>query len=329
MNLSKITTVLDTPKIPSVVDVLAIDLGNGYMKDTDDGVTVNIEPSVYSLPKDGVGLRNDGQENKRVSLGTHGKEYFIGADAVESKRPLESALGESDIERYQSEEYLVLLFGTIAKKYQQDVKIKRLSLGLPNAHFAPMHKKLIETVEGRQLVQVYGKEILIEIEQVEVLPQASAVYLYLFAQETIEEDANVNSFKVISQAGRSIGLQTAFQDIQRVLENKYEGYEGSVLEIERYMREGFRWGGKRNINIKEFPKVKEILDDNFNTFYKWVISQHRNLNKFDYVVWAGGMAGQHRDRIDAKEQDNFLVLGEPQTAIVKGLYYNGEDSLGE
>lgn len=68
-----------------VIDVVAVDLGNGFIKSTDDGENVKIEPAVYAAFKNLFQLSS--KKIHPISV-NDGESVLIGQEALESGFPV-------------------------------------------------------------------------------------------------------------------------------------------------------------------------------------------------------------------------------------------------
>lgn len=324
------------------IDCIGKDLGNGFDKDTHDGIEVTVEPAVYSEP-DLDSFQANPDDDKLVRVG-EGDPIFIGQDALDSGFPIKSALGESDINRYSSKEYKDLLYGSMAKKIKANADIKMLVLGLPNKHYKKKHQELKEMVIGRKIVTVGNIEYCLNIKNADVIPQPMGTFFYLYAQgedlegEVLIADGGygtfdatvVNNGKVTEWSGNNNGLKESYKKIAKLLEEKFEGKTFKINNIPHVLKNGFRSGGMWINPLEDVPEVKRILDEHFEEIYNFLIDEYRNLNRFDYVIWTGGAAQAHKDRIEKiNKRNNFYILTDGQTANSKGYHDWGMGLLGE
>ncbi|MGL5914884.1 MAG: hypothetical protein ACRCZG_01360, partial [Culicoidibacterales bacterium] len=69
--------------------------------------------------------------------------------------------------------------------------------------------------------------------------------------------------------------------------------------------------------------VQNVLDRHFNQVYESLIVNYGSFVNFDHVIWSGGMAQMHTQRIIAKQEPHFEIIIEPQIANVLGFYELG------
>ncbi|MGR5978906.1 hypothetical protein ACT7DJ_14385 [Bacillus cereus] len=166
MNLLEITT-------------YSIDLGNGYTKRIVNGECI-IEPSVIA---DVENYFSDDVDITILQL-SEGAAYFTGDNVgILGLKPI-SALGEHDMDRYETPEFKKMFFGFLAKDFKQDVTIERLVTGLPVQHFKTKGKIVEELLKGRTVVKVNDKDIIIDIKNVSIIPQPIGTYLHLVAKKS-------------------------------------------------------------------------------------------------------------------------------------------------
>jgi plasmid segregation protein ParM len=313
-------------------DVYAIDLGNGFAKRQFGGKTI-VEPSVFAVPTNFFGTSNE----RLVSL-TDERYLYIGAEAFDSGYLVENAIGEEDIKRYDSPEFKELLFGFMAKDLKSDTVINLLVLGLPVKHFRAKRNDLQNMVKGKKMVSVGSKQIVLEIKQCIVVPQPLGTYMYLESKDfdtkgakTLVVDGGSGTLditemkgqEVISYDGNNLGMNEPYEEILDVLETEYNGLEINVNHVPDILLSGLRYAGG-NIKVSDNPKIIRILDNHFNAVIKRIIGKYKSFNRFDNVVWTGGMALAHEKRIKDRNLPNFIILKDGQTANVKGYYEFGK-----
>ncbi|MGE6895725.1 ParM/StbA family protein [Priestia flexa] len=307
-----------------------IDLGNGFTKRL-VGSEVVTEPSVIAKRPNYYTTDND-----LVSLSLDKDEkYYVGKDAVKSNAPLIAALGDDDDQRYTSQEFQSLLYGFIAKDLKEDTTIPLLVTGLPVNHYTSQAATVMQRYKGAKVVHVNDKEIVINVKDVHVLPQPLGTYMYLLSEEKIEPEARtliidggygttdvteLTGHTIVKRAGDDLGVKNAYNDILMLIVDKFgsKGTKNLTLSQMPYVLEkGFKSDGQL-INVSELPEVKKVLDEHFTTNFNFVRDRGFDLYSYDYVVWTGGMAELHKERIESKKRKNFIVLEDGQEANVKG-----------
>lgn len=313
-------------------DVYAIDLGNGFAK-RQFGSKVIVDPSVFSIPTNYFGTSND----RLVSL-NDGRKLYIGSNAFESGYLVENATGEEDIKRYNSPEFRELLFGFMAKDLKADSTINLLVLGLPVKHFKQKREELQDMAKGKKMVSIGDKQIVLEIKNCIVVPQPLGTYMYLESKDfdtkgskTLVIDGGSGTLdvtemkgqEVISYDGANLGMNEPYAEIADFLETEYNGIDITVNHIPDILDNGLRYQGG-NIKVSDMPRVVKIMDNHFQLVLKKIIGKYRSFNKFDNVVWTGGMALAHEKRINAIHLPSFIILIDGQIANVKGFYDFGK-----
>lgn len=304
----------------------SMDLGNGFCKRVYDG-KVLVDPSVYAEPLDYFNMK---RRDKTISV-NDGRTIYIGNDAFDSGYTIKSALGDSDIERYDSPEFKELLFGFIGKDVGEDAVIDLLVLGLPVQHFGKKRVELQEMAKGKKMIRLDETEIVINIKEVVVIPQPLGTYMYMESQghdtkaKVLVVDGGYGTLdmtemkgkEVIGYDGSNLGMKQAFKDIYNVLVRDYDGADLNFNHIPSILREGLRYQGGV-VEVATNPKINQILDSHFNDVYSRIIDVYNNTKKFDMVIWTGGMALTHKGRIEAKNQKNFKIIENGQDANVLG-----------
>lgn len=316
-----------------IKDVYAIDLGNGFAKRQWGSASMAIEPAVFARPIDYFNTVNE----KLVSL-LDDRKLYIGKDAFDSGYLVENAIGEEDIARYDSPEFKELLFGFIAKDCKIDSVINYLILGLPVKHFKNKRESLQKMAVGKKMVSIGSKQIVIEVKQCIVVPQPLGTYMYLETKDmdtktskTLVIDGGSGTLditemkgqEVISFDGSDLGMNSPYEEIVNILETEYNGIDINVNYIPYILENGLKYAGGV-IKVDEFPQVIKVLDRHFDAVLKRIISKYKSFNKFDNVIWTGGMALSHEKRIKGKHIPNFTVLKDGQLANVKGYYEFGK-----
>lgn len=321
------------------LDCLAKDLGNGYDKQTIDGEEVTVEPAVFAHPTDFFQI--DESDTKQVSVNKQ-RPIYIGQDAIESGRPLKSALGESDSRRYYSDDYKNLLFGSIGKNMMANTKIKMLVLGLPNKHYQneKIREDLQEMVRGKNLVQVGNIEMVIETLNSFVMPQPIGTVVYLhtegydFNGQILVCDGGYGTFdlsvvkgtSVVDYQQKDLGMKQAYKEIAKILETKLD-LEFKINEIPIVLKQGIPYGREVIYPLEKFPEIRNIMNSHFEELYQFIVDCYGNPKRFSAIVWTGGIAPAHEERI--KEMDertknyNSLVLQNGQVANVLGFHAFG------
>lgn len=311
-----------------MIEVYAIDVGNGFTKRTKDGINVQIEPSVFVETR----MQVDGKfKGIAIDQGTH--KHF-GTDAILSGYTIQMALGEQDSRRYESQAYKELLFGMIQKDCLADETIiHTLVLGLPNHHFK-QYKTDIESMFSKRTVsfQIGYKQQILRIERVIVIPQPFGTYIYAAKGEektliidgghgTIDTSYFANS-ELVQDFSTSDGMKKAYEEILTYVKHKFPDADYKLIEMSEVLSNGVKYRGER-YQISEDTYVQNVLDRHFNQVYESLIVNYGSFVNFDHVIWSGGMALMHAKRIIAKKEPHFDIIIEPQIANVLGFYELG------
>lgn len=310
--------------------IYAIDLGNGFTKRT-AGTEVSIDPTVFAYPNTFFG---EGA-NKAIMINNQ-KALLIGKEAVSSGQSLQYVLGDSNLKRYESEEYKQLILAFIAKDLQSDITIEKLVLGLPIDHYKAQNDKLAKVFENsKNLAEINGESYLIEIQKVIVVPQPMGTYLSVIdtsQQETVLiVDAGYGTVDVselvglnsVRNFGADIGLKQAFIEINAYLKETYADCYITVGRVHEALMKGLKYKGAY-INVFEDEFIQSTLDSHFNKLYAMLVETYGGFTKFDKVIFTGGTASMHKERIEAKQEPNFVIVDNPQIANVEGFYEFGK-----
>ncbi|MED4914330.1 ParM/StbA family protein [Parageobacillus thermoglucosidasius] len=319
-------------------DCYPIDAGNGFTKRR-VGDKILVESSV-------IGERTDFYNRTQyTSLSLDNEtQYYVGNDAIESGVDVTPALGDDDEMRYRSKEFDQLMYGFMGKDFQQSTEIPLLVTGLPVNHYLKQASYLMKKLKGSKIVYVNNEEIILHIKDVHVLPQPLGTYMYLVATERIDPNARVTVIdggygtldvtelkgqNIIKRAGGNIGVKIAYEEILTYLIDEFGSRGTNDLTLSKMpyiLAKGFQTDGQI-INIAAMPKVQNILNKHFDKNFKFVRDHGFDLSASQYVIWTGGMAQLHADRIAAKERKNFIILEDGQEANVKGYDYYAKSVL--
>jgi len=324
--------------IKRVLDVpYAIDLGNGFTKRmTQQGAI--IEPSVIGNQP------NYWNEEGYDVLSFNGSEpYYIGDDVINAGITPIPALGDDDASRYESEEFKKLLFGFIARDFKESVIIPLLVTGLPVAHFKAKGKYLTEMIKGVKVVNINGKDVVIEVKKVVVLPQPIGTYMYLVGKGDIKptdeytlivdggygtvDITEMKGKSIVKRAGDEIGVKNAYIEIYNYLVDRFGNMRNlSVSNMPYILKNGLKVEGTP-INVAQIGDIQRILEAHFNEVFSFIRNNRFDLKSYDKVVFTGGMALLHRHLIEAKERANFIVIDEAQVANCLGYWEYGKAVL--
>lgn len=316
----------------------AIDLGNGFTKRKSVGDVI-IEPSVIAEISDYFNV----EEKYDVFKLSIGSSYHVGDDVLKSSLTAISALGEDDVERYESLEFKQLLLGFIAEDFKKSVTINQLITGLPVNHFKAKAAKLEEILKGKTVVTVNGEEIIVDIKNVHVLPQPLGTYMYMVKEKKINADEELTLIvdgghgtiditemkgqSILRRAGAPKGVRNAYLEIYNFLVDEYgESRQLSIAEMPSIMKKGLKYD-KNLIDVSSLPEVQAILAKHFEEVFRFIRENQFDLKSYENVVFTGGMALLHKKLIKDKNRNNFIVLDNSQEANVLGYYEFGKAVL--
>lgn len=314
----------------------AIDLGNGFAKRMFQNDTVLTEPSVFAEAPSFFSVSSD-LDTLSFQDNTH---YYVGKDATKSKLPLISALGDDDLERYDTLEFKKLLFGFMAKDLKEDCIVPHLIVGLPVNHFKAKSSILKEILIGKKVITVNEKDIVIEVKKVHVLPQPIGTYMNMVQGGIIDTDQDstliidggygtvditeMSGQTINNKAGAEIGVRLAHIEILNYLIDTFGEHRSlNLSNMSNVMGNGFKVD-KELITINELEPVKRILSKHFDNVFSFIRQNRFDLKDYDHVVFTGGMALLHEELIKDKKRNNFIVLKNAQEANVRGYYEFGK-----
>lgn len=323
--------VLETP--------YAIDLGNGFTKRMFHDGEVITEPSVLAEAAGFFGL-DSGLDTLSFQDGTN---YHVGEDAIKSKLSTEPALGDDDLERYNSLEFKKLLFGFMASDFKQEIIIPHLITGLPVNHFKAKINEIKDIIKGKKVISINGKEVIIDIKNVHVLPQPIGTYMSMVQDGSIDADnestlivdgghgtidiTEMRGKTINKRAGAELGVRVAQIDILNYLIDEFGEHRSlSLTNMSSVFKNGFKVD-KELITIRNLDAVKKILENHFNKVFSFIRQNRFDLKDYDHVVFTGGMALLHEKLIKEKHRNNFIIISNAQEANVRGYYEFGKAVL--
>lgn len=309
--------------------IYAIDLGNGFAKRT-FGKGTFVDPTVYAYPNTFFG---DG-DTLAISINNQ-NGFLLGQDAVNSGQPLQFVLGDSNVKRYESDSYKQLVLAFIAKDMKANVQIEKLVLGLPIDHFKTKKDTLVKAfAKTKNLALSNGESYLIEIKDVLVVPQPMGTYIQTLdtmkQEVTLIVDAGYGTVDVsemtglnsVRNFGADIGLKQSFIEINGYLKETYADCHTSVGTVHDSLLNGLKYKGTY-IDIFEDEFIQQSLKTHFDRLYAMLVENYGSFTKFDKVIFTGGTAEMHKKHIEAKDEPNFVIVENPQTANVEGFYTFG------
>lgn len=314
-----------------------IDLGNGFTKRT-NGKEAIIEPSVIGFKPD---YFNEDQSYDVIRM-NESAPIYVGDDVLSSKVEPRYVLGDDDTERYRDEDFKRLLFGFIARDFKMSVTIPLLVTGLPVSHYKAQSAYLKEMLEGRKVIEINGEEIVINVQKAVVLPQPIGTYMYLVADEKIDPSSNtlvidggygtlditeMAGRSIVKRAGEELGVKDVYIEVLNYLTDRYGNMRNLTLaNMPNILQNGLKIEGFA-VEIGEVGDVKRILDSHFEKVFNFIRDRRFDLRSYDNVVFTGGMALLHEDRIKAKDRNNFIVIENAQEANTLGYFEYGKAVL--
>lgn len=317
------------------IKTYSIDLGNGYTKRVVNGECI-IEPSVIA---DVESYFSDDVDVTILQL-SEGEAYFTGDDVGILGLKSISALGEHDMDRYETPEFKKMFFGFVAKDFKQDAIIERLVTGLPVQHFKAKGKFVEELLKGRTVVKVNDKDIIIDIKNVSIIPQPIGTYLHLVAKKAVTPNKDltlivdcghgtldVTELKgktIVKRAGNNEGAKEAYINIYNTLVEEFGSLkELAIPNIQNILLDGLLVSGSR-MNVRAKSEVQKILKKHFNSIFTFLQDNKFDLRSYDKVVFTGGIVHLYHDYFGERAEANFLVVEDGQTANARGYHEYGK-----
>lgn len=317
------------------IQTYSIDLGNGYTKRIVNNECV-VEPSVMTEVEN---YFSDDVNVTQLQLGTD-EAYFVGDDVgALGLKPI-YALGEHDMARYETPEFKKMIFGFLAKDFKEDVIIDRLVTGLPVQHFKAKAKFLEELLKGRTVVKVNDNDIIIDIQNVSIIPQPIGTYLHLVSEKAVTPNKDltlivdcghgtldVTELKgktIVKRAGNNEGAKEAYIDIYNTLVGEYGALKDlTIANIQNILRDGLLVSGSR-IQVVVKPEVQKILRKHFNSIFVFLQENKFDLRSYDKVVFTGGVVHLYETYFGEREDKNFVIVEVGQTANARGYHEYGK-----
>lgn len=316
----------------------AIDLGNGFAKRKFNG-EVKVEPSVFAEDPDFYST----EITKNIMSYNDSPSYYVGDDVKKYQLMATPALGEDDVNRYSSIEFKQLMYGFIAKDLRNSAEIPLLITGLPVNHFKAKAAEVTKMFTGKKIIMFEGKELIFDIKKVQVIPQPMGTYMQMVAEDKIDPETDktliidggqgsldvteMTGYKITKRAGENRGLKVAHIEIFNFLSDKFGELDSITLtNIATLLERGLVNHGTV-INIKEIPEVQAILTRHFNSMFSFVRNNNFSLGDYNQVIFTGGTGAMHKELIEAKNRNNFMIKENPQIANVEGYYEYGKAVL--
>lgn len=311
----------------------AIDLGNGFTKRT-NGERVIVEPSKLQARPDYFSSSDTKSSFRFQESGS----YLVGNDTDPTKAI--SALGDDDLERYESQEFKQLLYAFIAKDFKESVTIPHLVTGLPVNHFKAKSETLKNIIKGKKVISIDDQEIIIDIKNVHVLPQPIGTYMYLVNLNKVDPETDttlivdgghgsldvteMRGYTITARAGAEIGAKKAHIQIYNYLVDQFGDMRSITLSnIPNLLDKGLIYDGK-TLDIRNIKEVKDILKNHFDEMFRFIRENKFSLKDYNQVIFTGGLAIMHKDLILEKNRNNFVVIDEAQEANVLGYFEYGK-----
>ena len=319
------------------LSIVAIDIGNGYIKRTYDGKNVMVDPATFSY----IQAQQFSLSNWDNIISINGQEAIYGQEAVLSKGQLHMPLGEQDVNRYETEEFKDMVLATLALDRKQNMLIEKLVLGLPIQHMkfgkADILKKVFEHKEFDN-IQCNDSRYKIAIKEVIVMPQPMGSFFYYTTKqkEPIEsiliidggfgtiDYTEIHNNRITYSDGNDNGVKRVYAQLQEQLMQQYVGAKYTLYDVEKAIRNGFvKYKGKQaELNTEVLDMVLKLQ---FNVALEPIVHKYGSYVDFDVVLFTGGFTEVFRNEILHLQQDNenIVLCDKPQAANVLGYYTFG------
>lgn len=326
---------MHTVRSEIIESLYTLDLGNGFAKRKfGDALSVEVDSSVLAAKPAGYNSSNlDTYSLNKTDL------YYVGQDVIQTKlKPLRAQTLDK-AERYFSERYELMLYAFLAKDFPsaKEIHIPILGLMLPNEHYALCEEKLQQKYTGSKVITVSGVDVQIHVKEVVVLPQPLGSYMYALGQKKISKEEEVlvcdggagtfdpavviNNF-VTDDNYSNEGVDNAYIKIRKRLIDLYGElpYFKTLSNIPLILQHGVLKDGEAH-PVAEDKEIVKILDQHLESIFEYLLENQYNITSYGKILWTGGLAALHYDRLVAKPNKNFVVLGkEAQEANVLGLW---------
>ncbi|MHA2894691.1 ParM/StbA family protein [Bacillus cereus] len=318
-----------------IESLYTLDLGNGFSKRKfNDKGLVEVDSSVIAQKPTGYNSSNlDTYSLNKTDL------FYLGRHVIKTKLKPQRAQTIDKADRYFSERYELMLYAFIAKDFPtaKEIKIPILGLMLPNEHYAQCEEKLKQKYTGSKVITVSGVDVTINITDVLVLPQPLGSYMYALSEKKIKKEEEVlvcdggagtfdpavvtNNF-VTDDNYSNEGVDNAYIKIRKRLIELYGElpYFKTLSNIPLILQHGVLKDGDLH-PIAEDKVIVKILDQHLESIFEYLLENQYNITSYGKVLWTGGLASLHKDRLASKPNQNFVILGEEgQEANVLGLW---------
>ncbi|MEI5909435.1 plasmid segregation protein ParM [Bacillus spongiae] len=327
--------------------VIGLDHGNGWVKAKTDSNMVVLPSYIARKDSLGEGLTGGKLELNEFESSTHkGEVYVWGKDVVKAERPL-STYGSQN--RYQQKYYKLLNQFALAKvlgNYTGDVVEALVITGIPSQEKGTeLEKDLESTLRGSHLVKVDGKEIIIKVTKVVIVPQPVGTLMSQYLdndgfvkEESYEEDAvavidvgtGTTDLDHIKELRRQtddfdsikIGMFDVYKKISDFVNRQNPSANATPQKVEEQFENGSYTVSKRSkidiTGIKEDVLETVAMDIKNSIIQRW-----RTWDRFDEIIITGGGATPLGQKLKELIGD-ATPIKEAQIANAEGFYKYGK-----
>jgi plasmid segregation protein ParM len=325
--------------------VVGLDHGNGWVKAKSDSNMV-ILPS-YMARKDSLGEDLTGGKldiNVFKSTAAKSESYIWGKDIVKAERPL-STYGSQD--RYKQKYYQLLNEFTLASLIDEDVANDVwVVTGVPSQEKGThLEEQLKESLMGAHLVNKDGKDIIVKVSKVVVIPQPVGTVMsqYLDEEGAVENDQYEELSVAIIDVGTgttdldhvkelrrqeddsesiSIGMFDVYKKIASHINKVNTSANATPQKVEaQFESDSYAISKRSKVDITQ---IKEEALENVAMDIKNAITQRwRTWDRFDEIIVTGGGASALGKKLKELIEDATPIKSS-QLANADGFYRYGK-----
>lgn len=304
---------------------IGIDVGYGYTKIVyGEDYESHIFPSVAAKAQKLEGVEADFGD---FLFEHNGQKLFIGQAAMNAKSKFIKSAFDGD--RLNSETFQHLFLCGLASTLKEDSEVSVVT-GLPVNAFK-RYRQDIEQFKTRHFVKLNGKDILININNLQCIPQPLGTYLKVIkSHEELKEQMVLIvdiGFKttdlLVVDNDRPLPISQSINfgmsDIARVVVeyvNSETDASYTINQIDEILNHGFSdMGVRRPVDEKLLNTAKGDLIEGIWNRIQEIYPDYRN---FDRIIFTGGTAKLLEEQIDSINLPSFVLASDSQLSNAIG-----------
>lgn len=328
--------------------IVGLDHGNGWVK-AKTATNEIVLPS-YIARKEAIGEGFVGKELELKdfeSSTAKGEVYVWGKDVIKADSLL-STYGSQD--RYKQKYYALLnefaLAEVLADQGEDVIEDVWVITGVPSEEKGTaLEKDLNNTLMGVHVIKVNGKDKIVKVTKVVILPQpvGTIMSLYLNEEGFVKNEAYETDGVAIIDLGTGttdldqikelrrqegdtlsipLGMFDVYKRIEKSIKKNHPNANVTAQKIEaQFSSDSYIISKRSSVDITEVKK--QALEDVAMEIKNAIIQQWKTWERFDSIIITGGGASTLGQKL--KELINDVIPVEnSQTANAAGFYNYGE-----